>query len=346
MALSSRYRSRFSCIVAFTPHALPTARAPPLRRRRLVIATFGTFEYPLADRYRFDALLGRGAMGSVYRATDTWLGRPVAIKMLHAALTSEIGVKRFQSEIRICAGLHHPNIMTVHDCGEVDGRLYYVMEYLGGESLRARIERDKTVTIDKALRIATQVSTGLQYAHDRGIIHRDVKPENIIFADGRVCIVDFGLARIVNDAGSPSLTESGIVVGTPAYLSPEQAAAEKQIGPGCDQYALACVLFELLTGEPPFLAATPTAIAIRHLKDSPPALRSRRRDAPSGVAKAVDRALNKLPADRFGSTCEFAQAASVPTNGSGARSNGASSDTIAVSIDANSSLAGVGNAAP
>ena len=279
--------------------------------RRPVIGAFGPFEYPLADRYRFDSILGRGAMGRVYLATDSRLGRQVAIKILHAQLTSEIGIKRFQSEIRICAGLHHPNIMTVHDCGEVDGRLYYVMEYLGGESLRARLEREQQLSVADAVGITEQVAAGLQYAHARGVVHRDIKPENIILADGRVCIVDFGLARIVNDAGSHSLTESGFIVGTPMYLSPEQASAEKHIGPGSDQYALACVLFELLVGEPPFLAPTPTAIAIRHLKDTPPLLHSRRRDAPSGVGTAVERALRKLPGDRFATVRDFAAAASA-----------------------------------
>lgn len=276
----------------------------------LVIASFGSFEYPLADRYRFDSILGRGGMGIVYRATDLRLGRAVAIKILHATLTSEIGIKRFQSEIHICARLHHPNIVTVYDCGEVDGRLYFVMEHLDGESLRVRLGSGGRLPVRESITIAEQIAAGLQYAHDNGVIHRDIKPENILLADGSVSIVDFGLARVFNDAAVRSLTDTGVVVGTPPYLSPEQANAEKQIGPGADQYALACVLFELLVGETPFVGRSAISIAIQHMKDTPPSLRARRPDVAGGISDAIDRALKKRPDERFGSIREFAYAVS------------------------------------
>ena len=271
-----------------------------------MIAKFGTFEYALAERYRFEDELGRGAMGIVYRATDVRLGRPVAIKLLHPALTNELGVARFESEIRIAAGLHHPNIVGVHDSGESDGRLFYVMDYLGGETLRARLEREKQLPVDDALSIVEQVAAGLQYAHDHGIVHRDVKPENILVVDGRACIMDFGLARALSGVDAQRLTASGLAVGTPHYLSPEQASAEKEVGPKADQYALACVLYEMLAGEPPFTGPTASAIAMRHITEQPAPLRSRRRSAPIGVERAVLRAMEKVPSDRFATITEFA----------------------------------------
>ena len=178
-----------------------------------LIAKFGSFENALAERYRFEEELGRGAMGTVYRATDVRLGRPVAIKLLHPMLTNELGAARFQSEIRIAAGLHHPNIVGVHDSGEADGRLFYVMDYLGGETLRARLKREKQLSVDDALSIVEQVASGIQYAHDHGIVHRDVKPENIILAQGQASVLDFGLARALSDVDTDRLTASGLAVG-------------------------------------------------------------------------------------------------------------------------------------
>ena len=273
-----------------------------------MIANFGTFEYALADRYRFELELGRGATAIVYRARDLRLGRPVAIKILHGSYTNEVGSRRFQSEIRIAAGLHHPGIIGIHDCGEADGRLFYVMEYLGGETLRARLLRERELSVRDALLVTRQVADALQHAHDRAIIHRDVKPENIILADGRACLTDFGLARAINDAASERLTASGMTVGTPEYLSPEQAAAERTVGEPADQYALACVLYEMLAGTPPFSGPTATAIALRHVRDVPPSLRLRRPDLPHAVDNAVSRALRKVPQDRYESVREFKEA--------------------------------------
>ena len=270
-----------------------------------MIAKFGSFENALAERYRFEEELGRGAMGTVYRATDVRLGRPVAIKLLHPMLTNELGAARFQSEIRIAAGLHHPNIVGVHDSGEADGRLFYVMDYLGGETLRARLKREKQLSMEDALAIVDQVALGLQHAHDHGIVHRDVKPENIILAQGQASVLDFGLARALSDVDTDRLTASGLAVGTPHYLSPEQASAEKDVGPKADQYALACVLYEMLVGEPPFTGPTASAIAMRHITETAAPLRLRRKAASVAVEAAVMRAMEKVPGDRFPRVADF-----------------------------------------
>jgi hypothetical protein len=273
-----------------------------------LIAKYGSFEYALADRYRFEAELGRGAMGAVYRARDLRLDRVVAIKMLHATLTNDLGILRFQSEIRIAASLHHPSIVAIHDSGEADGRLFYVMEHLDGETLRARLNREKQLSVDDALAITEQIAEALQFAHDRGVVHRDIKPENILLSDGRARVVDFGLARALGDIDAERLTASGLSVGTPQYLSPEQAAAEKEVGPRADQYGMACVLYEMLAGEPPFTGPTATAVAMRHISEIPALLRNRRRTTPPAVEASVMRALEKVPADRFGTMRDFVAA--------------------------------------
>ncbi len=251
-------------------------------------------------------------MGTVYLAKDVKLGRAVAIKVLHPMLTNELGIARFQSEIRIAAGLHHANIISVHDSGEADGRLYYVMDYLGGETLRDRLNREKQLSVEDALGIVEHVASGLQYAHGHGVVHRDIKPENILLAEGRACVVDFGLARALGDVDAQRLTASGLSVGTPHYLAPEQAAAERDVGPKADQYALACVLYEMLVGEPPFTGPTATSIAMRHITEEPRPMDRRRRSTPPAVTAAVMRAMEKVPADRFASVQEFAAALKYP----------------------------------
>jgi serine/threonine-protein kinase len=238
-------------------------------------------------------------MGTVYRAQDLRLHRPVAIKMLHPSLTSEVGVRRFQSEIRIAAVLHHPNIVAVHDCGDADSRLFFVMDYLAGETLRDLIQREKQLEIDDAVLIAEQVAAALQCAHDQDIVHRDIKPENIILTAHRAYVVDFGLARVVHDVGAERLTASGITIGTPKYLSPEQAQAQNDVGPPADQYALACMLYEMLAGEPPFDGPSAAAIAMRHVLAPPTPVHLRRPTTPEPIQMAVMRALEKSPEDRF-----------------------------------------------
>jgi serine/threonine-protein kinase len=270
-----------------------------------VVGRFGSFEFPMADRYQFEAELGRGSMGTVYRARDLRLGRLVAIKMLHRVLTNELGVARFRSEVRIAAGLRHPNIVSLHEFDEVDDRLFYVMDYLEGESLRDRLRREKQLSMDEALRITRAVGEALQYAHDHDVIHRDIKPENIMLSDGRAWIVDFGLARAVGQIDPERLTSSGITVGTPQYLSPEQASAQKDVGPAADQYSLACVLYEMLIGRPPFDGPTAAAISTRHVREVPARVRSLRRSVPAGLDAAIARALEKDARDRFASVADF-----------------------------------------
>jgi serine/threonine protein kinase len=220
-------------------------------------------------------------------------------------LTTEVGIRRFQSEIRIVAGLQHPNIVAVHDCGEADGRLFYVMDFLEGETLRARIAREKQLAVDVACRITEEVADALACAHDHHVVHRDIKPENVILTAHGARIVDFGLARVVDAVDSDRLTASGITVGTPKYLSPEQARAEKDTGPAADQYALACILYEMLAGEPPFDGPDATAIAMRHAHAVPTPLLLRRESTPATVHAAVMRALAKLPAERYADIREF-----------------------------------------
>ena len=271
------------------------------------------FEQALADRFRIERELGGGACGIVYLARDLRLGRPVAIKMLRPELTTSFGVRRFEREMNIAARLRHPNIVGVHERGESDGRLFYVMDYLGGEGLRDCLRREKQLSVERALNIARDVAAALQYAHEQGVVHRDVKPENILLADGRAVVVDFGLALTV-EASAERLTASGLAVGTPQYLSPEQAGGERDVGPAADQYALACVLFEMLAGLPPFTGPTASAVAMMHMTAPAPSLGHRRASTPPVVSAAVSRALAKVPADRFPSVSAFIRAldASVP----------------------------------
>jgi eukaryotic-like serine/threonine-protein kinase len=296
-----------------------------------VIGEFGAFEYPLADRYRFEEKLGHGSMGTVYRARDLRLERPVAIKLLHPALTSELGIRRFQSEIRIAAALQHPNIVAVHDCGEAAGRLFYVMDHLAGETLRARLEREKQLDVEDALDITEQIADALQCAHDQHVVHRDIKPENIILTAQHAYVVDFGLARVIGGIDAERLTASGITIGTPMYLSPEQAQAQKNVGPPADQYALACMLYEMLAGAPPFDGPTPTAIAMRHVLASPTPLQLRRESTPAPVHTAVMRALEKSPTDRFSDVSLFSASLRRRLHqegGEAERSNSDASDTL------------------
>lgn len=261
----------------------------------------------MADRYRFEAELGRGATGTVYRARDLSLGRVVAIKMLHRVLTNEIGAARFRSEVRIAADLRHPSIVALHAFDEVDDRLFYVMDYLPGETLRQCIARGR-LSSESAIQIAGQVADALQHAHHRDIIHRDVKPENIMLVDGRAFLVDFGLARAIGQLDRARLTASGITVGTPQYLSPEQAAAEREIGPATDQYSLACVVYEMFVGEPPFNGPTAAAIGMRHISERPAAIAERRSGVANVVSESVARALEKQADHRFPTVQDFASA--------------------------------------
>jgi tetratricopeptide (TPR) repeat protein len=267
----------------------------------------------LSDRYRIERELGRGGMATVYLAEDLKLQRQVALKVLKPELAAAVGAERFVREIEIAAQLNHPNILGLHDSGEADGLLYYAMPYVEGESLRDRIKREKHLPIEDALRITGEVADALSHAHAQGIIHRDIKPENILFKAGHAVVTDFGIARAVSEAGGEKLTETGLAVGTPAYMSPEQATGTQPVDARTDVYSLACVLYEMLSGDPPFIASTPQAILARKSVEAVSSVRVVRDTVPDGVDLAIMRALAKLPADRFSTTTAFVEALTTET---------------------------------
>ena len=266
----------------------------------------------LAERYTLVRELGSGGMATVYLARDLHHDRDVAVKVLRSELASALGVHRFLSEIRITARLTHPNILTLIDSGEADGFLYYVMPYVEGESLRGRLSREKQLPLDDALRITREVADALSYAHSHDVIHRDIKPENILLEAGHAVIMDFGIARAITAAGGERLTETGLAVGTPVYMSPEQAAGGGELDRRTDVYALGCVLFEMLGGQPPFTGPTTEAVLHQHLTADAPPIHNLRPTAPPALAAAVARALAKAPADRFDTVAEFGAALTVP----------------------------------
>ena len=266
------------------------------------------FQAALADRYRIERELGRGGMATVYLAHDLRHDRPVALKLLRPELAASLGPERFLQEIRIAARLRHPHILPVHDSGEADGRLWYTMPYVEGESLRQRIARGGQLPLDEAVRIGTQVLSALGYAHAHGVIHRDIKPENILLEGDQAVVADFGVARAISAAGDERLTETGLALGTPAYMSPEQASATRELDGRSDLYALGCVLYEMIAGQPPFLGATAQQLLARHAIDPVPPLRTVRDTVPPAVEQGVMRSLAKVPADRFATAAEFAEA--------------------------------------
>ena len=261
----------------------------------------------LADRYRIERELGSGGMATVYLAYDVRHARRVALKVLKPELSAVIGAARFLAEIKTTANLHHPHILSLHDSGEVDGTVYYVMPFVDGESLRDRLAREKQLPIADAIRISTAVADALQYAHAHGVIHRDVKPENILLQDGHAVVADFGIALAARSADS-RMTETGMSLGTPHYMSPEQAMGERDLDARTDVYALGCVLYEMLTGQPPFTGPTAQSIVAKVITERaapPSALRSTVNEP---LDDAVLTALEKLPADRFESAAKFASA--------------------------------------
>jgi eukaryotic-like serine/threonine-protein kinase len=262
----------------------------------------------LSDRYRLERELGQGGMATVYLAEDLKHGRKVAIKVLLPELSAVIGGERFLAEIKTTAQLQHPHILGLIDSGEVDGLLYYVMPFVEGESLRTRLVREKQLPVADALRLTQEVASALEFAHRRGIVHRDIKPENILLQDGQALVADFGIALAVQQAGGSRMTQTGMSLGTPAYMSPEQAMGEREIGARSDVYALGAMAYEMLAGEPPFTGPNSQAIVAKVLTENPPPLRTRRPLVPVAVEAAVLSALQKLPADRFGSAREFADA--------------------------------------
>ncbi|MEP6764711.1 MAG: protein kinase [Gemmatimonadaceae bacterium] len=271
----------------------------------------------LADRYAVERQIGAGGMATVYLARDLKHDRNVAIKVLRPEIGEALGAERFLLEIKTTANLRHPHIVPLYDSGEVrietageraQTLLYYVMPLLEGESLRERLDRDKQLPIDDALRIASEVADALSYAHARGVVHRDIKPENIMLESGHAVVADFGIARAVRAAGGARLTGTGMSIGTPSYMSPEQAAGESDIDGRSDLYSLACVLYEMLGGQPPFSGANAATITRQHMIAVPPPITNLRPSVPAQVADALQRALSKSPADRFNPVAQFGAA--------------------------------------
>ena len=263
----------------------------------------------LADRYLIERELGQGGMATVYLAQDVRHDRKVALKVLRPELSAILGGERFLHEIKTTANLQHPHILSLFDSGEADGLVFYVMPYVDGESLRDRLNREKQLPVEEAVRIAREVADALHYAHQHGIVHRDIKPENILLHGGHAQVADFGIALAASRSdGGTRMTETGMSLGTPHYMSPEQAMGEREITPKADIYALGCVLYEMLTAEPPFNGATAQAIIARVMTEEPRSLTLQRRSIPPHVEAAVRTALEKLPADRFASAAQFGEA--------------------------------------
>jgi serine/threonine-protein kinase len=272
----------------------------------------------LADRYRIERELGQGGMATVYLAQDLKHDRKVAVKVLRPELAAVIGAERFLREIKTIANLQHPHILGLIDSGEVGGTAYFVMPFVQGESLRDRLAREKQLSISEAVRIAAEVAAALDYAHRHGVVHRDIKPENILLHDGSALVADFGIALAASTAGGSRMTETGMSLGTPHYMSPEQAMGEREITARSDIYALGCVTYEMLVGEPPFTGPTAQAIVARMMTEEPRSLLLQRKTVPGHVDDAVLTALSKIPADRFATAAEFA-AALASESGRGTR---------------------------
>jgi Tol biopolymer transport system component len=280
--------------------------------------TLAQLRTALTDRYEIEREIGAGGMATVYLARDPRHDRHVALKVLNPELGAVLGVERFLAEIKVTANLQHPNLLPLFDSGEAAGLLFYVMPFVEGESLRAKLEREKQLPIDEAIRIAVAVANALDYAHGHGVIHRDLKPENILLQHGQPVVADFGIALAVSKAGGNRITQTGLSLGTPQYMSPEQATGDRVIDGRSDIYSLAAVTYEMLTGEPPHTGNTAQAVIARVLTDRPRPIRASRSAVPEHVEAALEHALEKLPADRYPTAREFAEAlqgrgAAVPT---------------------------------
>ena len=270
----------------------------------------------LADRYRIERELGQGGMAIVYLAEDVRHHRRVAIKVLHPQLSAVIGSERFLKEIELTANLQHPHILPLFDSGEAGGLLYYVMPYVEGETLRTRLDRERQLAIPDAVRIALEVADALSYAHAHGVVHRDVKPENVLLQGSHALVADFGIALAVEEAGGARMTQTGMSIGTPQYMAPEQAMGDRAADHRVDIYALGAITYEMLVGEPPFTGPTSQAIVAKVMTEDPKGLVIQRRNIPEQIEVAVLTALEKLPADRFATAAEFAQAlAAAPAVG-------------------------------
>ena len=277
----------------------------------------------LAGRYTIERELGHGGMAIVYLAHDVRHERRVALKVLRPELAPSLGGERFLREIRLAAALQHPHILPLYESGEAGGHLFYVMPYVEGESLRARLEREGPLPVDEAVRYAREVAEALSYAHEHDVVHRDIKPDNILLSGGHALVADFGIARAINAVGGLKLTETGMAVGTPAYMSPEQSLADAIVDGRTDIYALGCVLYEMLAGAPPFTGSSAQAIRARHSTEAVPPLRAVRPVVPEPVDRAIQKALAKTPADRFPTAAAFASTLAGPDPGASVSSAGA-----------------------
>ena len=262
----------------------------------------------VADHYEVEREIGRGGMATVYAAQDRKHHRTVALKVLHPHLAVNLGPERFLREIQIAARLQHPHIVPLYDSGQAGDLLYYVMPYIEGESLRQRLERTRQLPLDDALLIARAVANALDYAHRHQVVHRDIKPENVLMHDGEAMVTDFGIAKAVTAAAADTLTQTGATVGTPAYMSPEQAAGEAELDGRSDVYSLGCVLYEMLGGRTPFTGPTVQAIIAQIFTTPVPSLRTIRDSVPEVIDQAVGKSLAKIPAERFATAAQFAQA--------------------------------------
>ncbi|MFQ5704201.1 MAG: serine/threonine-protein kinase [Gemmatimonadales bacterium] len=262
----------------------------------------------LADRYAIERALGAGGMAVVYLAQDRRHHRSVALKVLRPELAQAVGPDRFLREIELAARLTHPHILPLYDSGEAGGFLYYVMPFIEGGSLRDRLDKEKQLPVDDALRITGEVADALDYAHAEGVVHRDIKPENVLLSRGHALVADFGVGKALSAVGAEQLTQTGLAVGTPAYMSPEQAAGDGELDGRSDLYALGCVLYEMLAGEQPFTGPTAQAVIAKRFTESAPAVSSRRDTLPAKLDQVVSRVLAKTPADRFATGAQFAEA--------------------------------------
>src|SRR5205823_2005018 len=276
--------------------------APPLERLRAA----------LADRYALERELGHGGMATVYLARDLRHGRAVAIKVLRPEIAAALGPERFLREIEVAARLTHPHILALHDSGQAGGFLYYVMPYIEGESLRDRLAREGPLPLEDALRITREVASALSYAHNHDVVHRDIKPENILLSGGEAVVADFGIARAITQAGGARLTETGLRVGTPAYMSPEQASGSGLIDGRSDVFSLACVLYEMLAGEPPYTGPNAQVVIAKRFTDPVPSVRRLRDTIPPTMDAAITKALAKAPTDRFATAAQFGEALEAP----------------------------------
>ena len=267
----------------------------------------------LADRYRIERELGAGGTATVYLARDLKHERQVAIKVLHAELSAVLGAERFLAEIKLTANLQHPHILPLFDSGSANGLLFYVMPYVEGETLRALLQREHRLTVPDALRLASDVADALAYAHRRGIIHRDIKPENILLQEGRPLVADFGIARAVTTQDATRITQTGVVLGTPGYMSPEQISGDPNLDGRSDQYGLACVLYEMLAAVPPFTGPSAEAILVQRFTQAAPHVSATRPGIPHAVDSAIHRAMSRDPAERFATITGFAEALRAET---------------------------------